>query len=108
MTSVPVRDMPDGARFPVRVTPRASRSALAGIHGEGSEAALKIALHAPPAEGRANAALIEFLAEWLHVPRSSIEICAGEHGRKKTILVRDRRAAEIATAIESSMAVAHK
>lgn len=107
MTPVPVHDTREGARFLVRVTPRASRTAVVGIHGDGNEAALKVALQAPPLEGRANAALIEFLAKWLDVPRAAIEISAGEHGRNKTILMRGRRAAEIATAIERAMAAAH-
>lgn len=107
MTPVPVHDCHEGARFLVRVTPRASRTAVVGILGDGNEAALKVALHAPPVDGRANAALIEFLAKWLDVPRSIIEISVGEHGRKKTILLRGRRAAETATAIERAMAAAH-
>ncbi|MGB7135928.1 MAG: DUF167 domain-containing protein [Acidobacteriaceae bacterium] len=88
----------------VRVSPRASRTAVLGIHGEGTEAALKIALQAPPTEGRANAALVEFLADLLDVPRSAIEIGAGEHARNKTVLLRGRKAADIAEAIRKSLA----
>ncbi|MFZ0629896.1 MAG: DUF167 domain-containing protein [Acidobacteriaceae bacterium] len=98
-----VRDTPEGARFLVRVAPRASRTAITGVMGEGSQAAVKIALQAPPVEGRANAALIEFLADFLRVPRSSIEIAGGDHGRNKTIVVRGRKAAEIAALIEPAL-----
>ena len=73
----PVRETAEGARFLVRVAPRASRTAIIGVMGDGPDAALKIALQAPPVEGRANAALIEFLAEWLRVPRSSVRIEIG-------------------------------
>lgn len=90
-----VTDSRDGARFLVRVVPRASRTAIAGVVGEGEQAALKIALHAPPVEGRANAALIEFLSDLLQVRRADIAIAGGEHARTKTILVRGRNAAEI-------------
>lgn len=90
-----VTDSRDGARFLVRVVPRASRTAIAGVVGEGEQAALKIALHAPPVEGRANAALIEFLSDLLQVRRAGIAIAGGEHARTKTILVRGRNAAEI-------------
>jgi len=97
----PVRETAEGARFLVRVSPRASRTAIAGVFGEGPEAALKIALQAPPVEGRANAALIEFLAEWLRVPRTSVRIACGEHGRNKAVVVRGRTAVEIAALIET-------
>lgn len=90
-----VTDSRDGARFLVRVVPRASRTAVAGVVGEGDQAALKIALHAPPVEGRANAALVEFLAELLQLRRADIAIAGGEHSRTKTILVRGRSATEV-------------
>lgn len=91
-----VKDTRDGAQFSVRVVPRASRTAVVGVLGEGDEAALKVALQAPPVEGRANTALIEFLAELLGSPRSSLTIVGGEHGRNKTIAVRGRSAAGVA------------
>jgi uncharacterized protein len=97
---IPVRDTREGAQFAVRVTPRASKTAVTGTIGEGADAAVKIALHAPPVEGKANAALVEFLAELLDVRRSAIEIAAGEHARNKVILVRGVRAAVVAAAIE--------
>jgi len=93
--TVPVTDSRDGARFLVRVVPRASRTAVAGVVGDGDQAALKVALQAPPVEGRANTALIEFLAELLQVRRADIAIAGGEHARIKTILVRGRTAAEV-------------
>ena len=99
----PVRDTAEGARFLVRVTPRASRAAIVGVFGEGPKAALKIALQAPPVEGRANAALTEFLADWLRVPRSSVRIASGEHGRNKAVVVRGRTGAEIAALIEAAL-----
>jgi uncharacterized protein len=68
---IPVNDAKDGARFAVRVVPRASRTALLGVIGEGADAAVKIALRAPPVEGRANEALVEFLADLLGVRRSA-------------------------------------
>jgi hypothetical protein len=76
---------------------------MTGVLREGSQAALKIAVQAPPVEGRANAALIDFLAKWLRVARSQIEIASGEHGRNKTIVVRGRRAVEIGAAIEQAL-----
>lgn len=98
-----VRDTTEGARFLVRVTPRAGRNAVLGVMGEGAQAALKIALQAPPVEGRANAALIEFLAEWLGVPRSAVQIASGDHGRNKIIVVQGRTAAAILDSVEKTL-----
>ena len=95
---IAIRDIRDGVRFRVRVTPRASHTAIVGVMGEGD--ALKIALHAPPVEGRANAALVDFLSDLLGTPRSAIEIAGGQHARSKTIVVRGRSAAEISDLIE--------
>jgi uncharacterized protein (TIGR00251 family) len=105
---VAVRDTRDGTTFMVRVTPRASRTAIVGVAGEGGDAALKIALHAPPVEGRANTALIEFLSDLLETPRSAIEIAGGQHGRTKRIVVLGRSTTEVAAAIEKALAAAEK
>lgn len=105
---IPVRDTHEGAAFKVRITPRASRTAITGLMGEGDDMALKIALHAPPVEGRANSALIEFLSDLLRTPRSTIEIIGGEHARNKTILVRGKHAAVIVPVLEKAVAAARK
>jgi hypothetical protein len=102
---LPVRETQEGASFLVRVAPRASRTAMVGVMGEGENAAVKIALQAPPVEGRANAALIEFLADVLGVARSTIAIVSGENARTKRIVVQGRTPMELATAI--AIALAH-
>ena len=68
-------------RLSVRVQPRASQSAIVGIHGD----ALKIRVSAPPVDGAANAALIEFLADIFAVSRRSVRILAGESSRSKVV-----------------------
>lgn len=98
-----VSETPEGTRFAVRVAPRASRTAVVGVIGEGDDAAVKIALQAPAVEGRANAALVEFVAEWLRVRRADVTIVAGERGRSKVILVQGRTAAEVAAAIANTL-----
>lgn len=100
---IAVRDTPEGALFAVRVTPRASRTAVPGIYGEGTNAALKVALQAPPVEGKANAALVEFLSDLLGVPRASIVLRSGEHSRTKTVLIRGQSAAAIAVLLEQAL-----
>ncbi len=88
---IPIRDTSQGATFAVRVQPRSSRNAITGEMGE----ALKLALTAPPVEGKANEACIEFLAKLLKVPRSSVTIAAGETSRNKVIRVAGLSAEEV-------------
>jgi len=68
----------------VRVVPRSSRNEIAGIMSDGS---IKIRLTAPPVEGKANQALVEFLSGVLDVPRSKIDIVAGLNSREKLISI---------------------
>ena len=69
------------ARLSVRIIPNASRTEIAGREG----ATWKIRLAAPPVDGKANEALIEFLSDILDVPKSSIQIIKG-HSSKQKIL----------------------
>ena len=72
-----------GVTFAVRVVPRSSRNQIVGVEG----GALKIKLTAPPVEGAANAALIEFVAEWLGVRRCAVSIVSGDKARNKIVRV---------------------
>jgi uncharacterized protein (TIGR00251 family) len=65
----------------VRVQPRAAANAIAGLHGE----RLKVRLQAPPVDGKANAALVEFLAATFDVPRARVVIEHGLTGRDKRL-----------------------
>jgi uncharacterized protein (TIGR00251 family) len=87
-----IRDTAAGATFQVRVQPRAKKNAIAGEVGE----ALKLALTAPPVEGRANEACIAFLAELLNVSRSSVTIASGQNSRNKVIRVAGLSAEQVA------------
>jgi uncharacterized protein len=69
--------------FAVKIHPRAKKNAISGELGE----ALKLSLTAPPLEGRANLACIEFLAKLLKLPRSSVTIASGHTNRNKVIRV---------------------
>ena len=88
---IPIRDTASGATFQVNVHPRAKKNAITGEVGD----ALKVALTAPPVEGRANEACVAFLAEVLNVPRSSVTIAAGESSRNKVIRVSGLSAAQV-------------
>ena len=94
---ITIRDTPQGATFAIRVQPRARKNAIIGEIGD----ALKIALTAPPIEGRANEACIEFLAEFLKVPRSSVTIAAGETSRNKVIRIAGISADELRQRLQS-------
>jgi uncharacterized protein len=72
-----------GITFALRVQPRAKRNQVVGELGD----ALKVALTAPPVEGRANEACIALFAELLKVPRSSITIATGQNSRRKIVRV---------------------
>lgn len=78
-----LRAVADGITLAVRAQPGAKKTVIAGVYGEGAAAQLKIAVQAPPLEGRANAALIEFLADLFSVPRSAVELLSGEGSRSK-------------------------
>jgi hypothetical protein len=81
-----IHDAKTGAALAIRVTPRASHNEVSEILNDGT---VKIRLTAPPVEGKANEALVEFLSEVLEVPRSRIEIVAGQTGRDKLVSILD-------------------
>jgi uncharacterized protein (TIGR00251 family) len=65
------------------IQPRASRTRVVGEH----DGRLKVQLAAPPVDGEANAALVEFLAHALHVKRAEVTVLRGDTGRRKTVQV---------------------
>jgi uncharacterized protein (TIGR00251 family) len=67
----------------IQVQPRARSDEFAGTHGDH----LKVRLTAPPVDGRANAALIAFLAETFGVPKRQVTLLAGDTGRSKRLRV---------------------
>jgi uncharacterized protein (TIGR00251 family) len=83
-----LREVSGGVTLAVRAQPGAKKTAITGVYGEGATALLKIAVHAPPLEGRANQALIAFLAETFSVPKSAVELVSGELSRSKVFLLR--------------------
>jgi uncharacterized protein (TIGR00251 family) len=83
-----LRSTERGVTLAVRAQPGAKKTAMAGVYGEGATAQLKIAVQAPPLEGRANSALIAFLAEYFSIPKSAVELIGGDSGRSKVFLLR--------------------
>ncbi|HZS99140.1 MAG TPA: DUF167 domain-containing protein [Terriglobales bacterium] len=80
---IPVHETPLGVTFAVKAHPRARKSAITGELGD----ALKVSLTAPPIDGKANEACIEFFANLLKVPRASVSIAAGQSSRSKIVRV---------------------
>ena len=92
---ITLRDTPNGCTLPVRVHPGAKRNEITGTH----DGAVKISLTTPPTDGRANDALIAFLAAHLNVPRASITLLTGATSRSKTLRIAGKSAAQIQAAL---------
>ena len=88
---IPIRESASGATFAIKVHPRAKKNAITGE----LDGALKLSLTAPPIEGKANDACIEFFAKLLKVPRSSVTIASGQTSRNKVIRVLGLSAEEV-------------
>ena len=81
----------DGVIITVHAVPRAAKDAIQGLHGD----ALKIRLHAPPVDGKANEALISFLSEKLNIPKSNITLKSGLNQRRKIVFIAGISAQEV-------------
>jgi uncharacterized protein len=86
-----IQTSPSGVTFAVKIHPRAKKNAITGKLDD----ALKLALIAPPVDGKANEACIDFFAKLLKVPRSSVTIAAGQTSRNKVIRVAGLSAEEV-------------
>jgi len=78
------------------IQPRASRTRVVGEH----DGRLKVQLAAPPVDGEANAALVEFIAHALHVKKADVEVLRGETGRRKTVRIAGVAAAAALAALQ--------
>jgi len=92
-----IRATKNGFIVEVLVAPRAKRSHLVGLHGGYP----KIALAAPPIEGRANEALVEFLAKLLKIPRRNIGIVRGGASKRKALEIQGVTKEILQSALES-------
>jgi uncharacterized protein (TIGR00251 family) len=86
-----LRATPDGCTLTVRVHPGARRNGVTGVHGD----AVKIALTTPPVDGRANEALIAYLADALRLPKANVALVTGATSRSKLLRITGRSAAEV-------------
>jgi uncharacterized protein len=99
---IQITDIADGCIVAVRAQPGARRNELVGEHG----GALKIAVTAPPEQGRANEAIVELLCDRLGLNKGGVELLAGAGSRNKKVLVRNMTAALLATELSRLLASA--
>jgi uncharacterized protein (TIGR00251 family) len=96
---VPLKESANGVSFAVKVHPRAHKGAIAGVIGD----ALKLALTAPPVDGKANQAVIEFFADLFAISRSSVTIASGETSRNKVIRVSGISAEQVRQKLQAAL-----
>ena len=95
-----LRGAEGGVTLAVRALPGAKKkTAVLGVYCGGEKARLKIAVQAPAVEGRANSALIEFLADKFGVAKSYVELVSGELSRSKVFLLRGVALAQAETVL---------
>jgi len=93
--SEPITQVGDDVLIQVHVVPRASKTKAAGLHGD----RVKIQVAAPPVDGEANAALVQYLAKTLGVPKDSVTLVSGATGRRKTFRIEDAEVSEVVAAL---------
>jgi uncharacterized protein len=80
---ITIQSHTDGATLAIRAQPGAKKNTILGEYGT----ALKVAVTAPPEDGRANDAILDVLHDWLGVKRSQLRILSGATNRNKVIQV---------------------
>jgi uncharacterized protein (TIGR00251 family) len=94
-----VRNTPTGCTVTVRIHPGAQQDAITGIH----DGALKISLTTPPVDGRANDALVAYLATSLRLPRARIMLLTGHNSRSKILSITGKSAAEVQVVLNEGL-----
>lgn len=94
---IAIAQHPEGCVLSVRAQPGARKTAVLGEQG----GALKVAVTAPPEDGRANKALGETLREALGLKRSQVELLSGAASRDKKFLIRGMTSAELAARVDA-------
>jgi uncharacterized protein (TIGR00251 family) len=98
-----MRETREGVTLAVRAQPGARKTAITGLYGEGEAAQLKVAVQAPPIEGRANEALIAWFADFFSLSRTSVVLISGETSRSKVFLLRGMKRAQAEATLEKAI-----
>nr|WP_320010645.1 DUF167 domain-containing protein [uncultured Desulfobulbus sp.] len=83
----------------LHVQPRASSNGIAGLQGD----LLKLRLTTPPVDGKANKAVIAFLAKLLKLPKSAVTLKSGHQSRNKTVIIEGVELKKLEAALEEQM-----
>lgn len=83
----------------IYVQPRSSRNAIAGLH----DGALKLAVTSPPVDGKANMAVMAFLADIFRIPKRDVSLLRGQSSRRKTFLIQGKSMEELRVCIEPNI-----
>ena len=97
MAAAWLKAVPGGVEISILVQPRASRTRVLGEH----DGMLKVQLAAPPVDGEANAALVEFLGKLLGVPRRQVSLIAGDASRRKRVSIQGVETAQVEAVMTS-------
>ena len=97
LEAAPFKPDASGTVLALHIQPGAKRSAVCGMYGE----AVKVSIKAPPVDGKANAALREFIAAKLKVPAGTVQLVSGASGRDKRLRVAGRSPEEVKSALET-------
>jgi uncharacterized protein (TIGR00251 family) len=84
---IPATKTAEGIVLHVRLTPKGGISRVAGVEARDGKSVLKVQVTAPPEDGKANAALVETLAAWLGVPKSTVALVSGHKSRLKSVRI---------------------
>lgn len=95
-----LREHPDGVQLDLFVQPRASKNQVVGLQGD----ELKVRLTSPPVDGAANKLCVQYFSKLFKIPKSNIEIVAGETSRHKRLLFRDAKLDAVAGILEPEIA----
>jgi len=90
-------ETPNGIKITLHVQPKASKSAVAGVHGD----ALKLRIQAPPVDGKANKAIIKFLSSLFHIPQKDIVLKSGSSSRRKIFIIKGMSLDQAQTILKS-------
>ena len=83
MTCLRAQGDGDSVSLSIHVQPKASRTRIAGLHGD----AVKLCITSPPVDGKANAAVILFLAKLFKIPKAAVTLASGEASRDKRLIL---------------------
>jgi uncharacterized protein (TIGR00251 family) len=83
----------------LHVQPRAASNGIAGLQGE----LLKLRLTTPPVDGKANKAVITYLAQFFHLPKTALTITSGLQSRRKTVTIRGGDASQIRATLVAAL-----